>query len=119
MFVSWQKYGDEVKVDTMAYDINAGDAVPPTANPFPTRFASFLPTLVHLSACIYTLLRTNELYILSYFLASLIVDGRSAYALGTLTCDYAAGLVLYSLHVHVLAPLLIAHGPPFPLDDQS
>jgi len=37
-----------------------------------------------------------------------------------LTCDYAAGLVLYSLHVltsmcHFLAPLFVAHGPFPPL----
>jgi len=42
-----------------------------------------------------------------------------------LTCDYAAGLVLYSLHVltsicHFFAPLFVAHGPfPRALDDQS
>jgi len=45
MFVSWQKYGGEVKVDTMAYDINARDVVPPTANPFPTRFTACIPSV--------------------------------------------------------------------------
>jgi len=45
MFVSWQKYGDEVRVDTMPYDINAGDVEPPTANPFPTRFTACIPSV--------------------------------------------------------------------------
>jgi len=54
-----------------------------------------------------------------------IVDARSECPLGTLsllTCDYAAGLVSYSLHVltpnfQKFPPLLIAHGPLSSFDD--
>ena len=40
--------------------------------------------------------------------------------LSMLTCDYADGPVLYAVHVlmlmcRVFAPLLVAHGPLFPL----
>jgi len=75
----------------MLHDVNAGMSVPPTTNPV-------LPTDSPSSARppIYTLLRANELYILSCFLASLIVDGRSECRLGTLsllTCDYVTGFV--------------------------
>ena len=96
-----------------------GVSVPPTI----TDAIHALRTVCPSSARIYTLLPPNELYILSCFLALLIADGRSECPLGTLismlTCDYAAGLVLYSLHVlrsicHFFAPLLVAHGllPP-------
>jgi len=74
--------------------------------------------LVRPSPCIYILLPANELYLLSWFLLLLVLDGRLECPLGTfslLTCEYAAGLVLYSLHVltstcHFLASLLVAHG---------
>jgi len=67
----------------------------------------------------YTLLPANELFILSCFLALLIVDGCSECPFGTLILliyDYAAGLVLRSLHVltsmcRFFAPLLVAHEP--------
>jgi len=82
--------------------------------------------LVCPSAPTYTLLPTNELYILSCFLALLVGDGRSECPLGALsllTCDYAAGLILYALHVLTsichFFPRLVAHGPLSPLDDQS
>ena len=91
-------------------------SVPPTARIHyrPDSRPSYRQSLVRLFAPIYTLLRTNGLCILSCFLAWLIVDGRSECPLGTLsllTFDYAAGLILYSLHVlmsmcHLLAPLL-------------
>jgi len=108
----------------MLHGVNAGDVRPPTANPLPTRFTAFLPTVPRPPVrTIYTLLPGKELYVLSCFLVLLIVDGRSACPLVTLvllTCDYAAGLILYSLHVlmsmcHFLAPLLVAHGPLSPL----
>jgi len=105
--------------------------VPPTASPLPPRFTSFLPTAPHppvrLSTCVHTLLCRDELYIFSCFLALLIGDGRSelmsSWNTRLLTCEHAAGLVLYSLHVlmsmcHFFAPLLVTHGPPAP-DDQS
>jgi len=78
MFVGCQKYGDEVKPDTMLHGVNVGDVCTThrgsITNPLPTRFTSFLPTVPCTS--IYTLLPTNELSILSCFLAFLIVDGR-------------------------------------------
>ena len=78
-------------------------SVPPTASPLPTPFTSCVPSVPRPSVRLYIkLLRTNELFTLSCFLALFIVDGRSEYPLGTLsllTCDYAAGLVLYSFRI--------------------
>jgi len=70
-----------------------GTSVTPTANPLSTRFTSLLPTIPRpprLPVClyIYTPLPTNELYTLSWFLALLIVDGRSECPLGTLSSAY-------------------------------
>ena len=98
-----------------------GISVPPTANILRTRFTSYTPSVPFRPSAriyIYILLLAIELYILSCFLALLIVDGRSEHPLGA----YAAGLVLYSLHVlismcHVFAPLLVTHGLLPPLDD--
>ena len=47
MLVSRQKYGDEVKADTLLRGVVRGASVPPTANPLPTRFTSFPPTVPH------------------------------------------------------------------------
>ena len=44
MFVGRQKYGDQVKADTILQDVMREIYVPPTANSLPTRFTSFLPT---------------------------------------------------------------------------
>ena len=78
MLVGRQEYGDEVKADTLLRDVMRGPSVPPTTNPLPTRFTSFPPRVPPPP-----LLPTNELYILSCFLALLIVDGRSDCPLGT------------------------------------
>jgi len=59
------------------------------------------------------------LYILLYFLAFLVGDGRPGCPLGTLsllTCGDAAVLALYALHVltsmcHFFSPLLVAFPP--------
>ena len=91
MLVSRQKYGNEVKADIMLRGVVREMSASPTVNPLPTRFTSILPdscpsyrqSLASPFACIYTLLPTNELYILSCFLALLIVDGRSDCPLGT------------------------------------
>jgi len=77
--------------------------VPPTASPVPTQFTSFLPTVPRPRVRLYIYFIAYERAIHSLcFLVLLIVDGRSECPLGTLsllTSDYAAGLVLYSLHV--------------------
>jgi len=90
----------------MPHGVNAGNVVPPITNLLPTRFTSCVPqSAVRPFPHIHILLRTNGLYIPSWFLTLLIVDGRSECPLGTLsllTCDYAAGVVLYSLHVLTL-----------------
>jgi len=103
-----------------------GMSVPPTANPLPTiSCPAYRQSLVRPFVRIYTLLRRNELSILSCFLDLLIVDGCSELGtLSMLTCDYSAGLVLYSVQIlmsmfHFSAPLLVAHGPLPPLDDQA
>jgi len=99
-----------------------GMSVPPTANPLPTTSCpAYRQSLVRPFARIYALLRRNELSILSCFLDLLIVDGGSECPLGTLsmlTCDYSAGLVLYSVQVlmsmfHFLL-LFLSLMDPFP-----
>jgi len=103
IFIDFQKYGGEVKADTMLYGVNTGD-VRTTHRESSTDPIHVLPTDSPSSACPPVRL---HIYFIAYeraicFLALLIVDGRSECPLGTLsllTCDYAAGLVLYSLHV--------------------
>jgi len=78
-----------------------GMSVQPTAKPLP--FTPCVPSFPRLSVRLYRcLLRTDELFILLCFLALLIVDGRSECPLAILSllsCDYAAGLFIYALHV--------------------
>jgi len=123
IFVSCQKCEDGVKVDTMLHDVHAGIPYNPSRiHHRPDSRPAYRKSLVRPFARIYTLLPTNELYILSCFLALLIVDEHSECPLGTpslLTCNYAPKFVLCSLHVlmsmcHFLAPLLVAHGPLSP-----
>jgi len=85
---------------------------PPQIHYRPDPRPSYRQSVVRLSACLYMSLSANGLYVLSCFLAFLIGDGLSECLLGTLsllTCDYAAGLVLYSLHVL----LSMCHFPAF------
>ena len=82
MLVGPQKYVDEVKADTLLRDVMRGMSVLPDSRP------SYRQSLVRLFACIPTLIPTNELCILSCFLALLIVDGRSDWPLGT-WCVYS------------------------------
>ena len=71
LFVGHQKYGDEVKADALL-----GLYRPPQIHYQPDSRPSYRQFLVRPSACTYTLLPTNEMYILLCFLALLIVDRR-------------------------------------------
>jgi len=62
---------------------NAEMSVPPTANHYQPDSRPYRQPLVRPFACVYTLLPPNKLYILSCFLAVLVVDGRSDCPLGT------------------------------------
>ena len=78
MLVGRQKYGDEMKTENILRDAMRGTSVPPTANPLPTRFTSFPPTVPHPPVRLYMHLITCERAIHPLvFLALLIVDGRS------------------------------------------
>jgi len=59
----------------MIHGVMLGMSVPP--NYRPDSRPSYRPSLVRLSACIYTLLPTTGLYVLSCFLALLVGDWRS------------------------------------------
>ena len=78
-----QKYGDEVKADTILRDVMRGASVLATANPLPTRFRSFPTTAPRPPILLYIYIITCELYILLCFLAFLIIEGRSDCPLGT------------------------------------
>jgi hypothetical protein len=83
-FVDCQEYGDEVKADAMLHDIMRWVSVPPATNSLMTNSRpSYRQSLIRPFACIYTLLPTNEIYILLYFLALPIVSGHSGCPLAT------------------------------------
>jgi len=94
----------------MLHGVNAGDvrtthheSITTPIHVLPTDGPSSACPPVRLSTRVYTLLWRDELYIFSCFLALLIGDGRSECPLGTLsllTCEYAAGLVLYSVFAY-------------------
>ena len=79
MFVGRQKYGDEVKDDTMLHGVMREISVPSTANPLPTRSTPFLPIVPRPPVRLYIC----ELYTTSCFLVLLIVGGHSDCPLGT------------------------------------
>jgi len=92
---------------------NAGISVPPIANHYRPDSRPYQQSLVRPFAYIYTLLPTNKLYILSCFLALLIIAGRS----WNLICGQAH---LSSFHVlmlmcHFMAHLLVDDGTLGPL----
>jgi hypothetical protein len=96
-----------------------------TTDPRPGSRPTCRHSLVRPFDCVYNLLPTNGLYTLSCFLAlfvcSSLTDVQTVLlepdvAFGLLTCEYAATLDLYLVHVlmpmyHFIAPLLVAHRP--------
>ena len=113
MFVGSQKHRYQVKAHRES-----------TADPI--HASSYRRPLVRLFAGIYTSYPANELYIVSCFLAPLIVEGPLGPwgAFGLLTCDYAARLDQYSscvlmLICHFMLLFLSTLGALAPFDDQS
>ena len=60
MLVGRQKYGDEVKSNTILRDVMQGTSVPPAANPLLTRFTSFPPTVPRPPVRLYIYIITCE-----------------------------------------------------------
>jgi len=120
VFVGHQKYGDKVKAEAMLPDVMRG--VVTTYRESTTNPIHVLPTDNPSSArsLVYTLLPTNELYILSFFLALPTLMGAQTLRLEPVLrlCDYAA---LNLLHVLLLMKhlLLVARGAHCTLDGQS
>jgi hypothetical protein len=87
IFICFQKYGDEAKAETTLDSVLRGMSVqgmsvPPAANP-PSDSCPYRQSLVRPFTGIYSLLPMNKPYILSCFLALLIVDACSNCCLRT------------------------------------